>query len=738
MPDYGHPIRFGVFVTPTNSPAARPVDLAVAAEDAGLDLVTYQDHPYQPGFLDTWTLISYAAARTERVVLSGNVLNLPLRQPAVLARAAASLDLLTGGRVALGLGGGALWDAIEAMGGPRLTPGETVQALDEAIEVIRGVWDAGNRTPLRVDGEFHRVAGAKRGPAPAHPIPIWLGAYKPRMLRLIAAKADGWLPSLGYLKPGDLSAGNRTIDEAATAAGRHPGEITRLLNVGPDQSIDELVELATHEGISTFIVAADDARTIEVIGREVAPRVRDQVAEARASSGVSGAPVRSAAALAARLPGIAYDQVPDGVETVEPGDFGYDRYRSTFMRGGEPGLVLRPSTPEQVSAAVGFAAEHREVPLGIFSAGHGISGRSVNKHGLVIDVGALNHIEVLNAETGLVRIGPGARWVEVATALAPYGLAITSGDYGGVGVGGLATAGGVGWFAREHGLTIDHLASVEVVLADGSRVRASQTENADLFWGMRGAGANFGVAVDFEFTAAKVGEIAFAQFTFDASDTVGFLQAWGEQLEAADRSVTGQILMGPPQGGQMLAQAKIVVDDDEPDSIIAKLQPIAEIAPLLDQSVGLTSYDRLMEAFVSDQPQAGMGEPHGHSATMTHLSEEFAVQAAGMLRAGASYFFQIRALGGAVCDVPSDATAFAPRGSNFAVSAMGTTASGVDQWWQRITPLADGLYVSFETDTGAEVVSRAFPGDHLHRLRGLKLRYDPTGLFRDNFFIDPS
>jgi alkanesulfonate monooxygenase SsuD/methylene tetrahydromethanopterin reductase-like flavin-dependent oxidoreductase (luciferase family) len=122
MPDYGHPIRFGSFITPVNSPASAPARLAVLSEQLGLDLVTFQDHPYQPSFLDTWTLLSWVAAQTERVQLAGNVLNLPLRQPAVLARAAASLDLLSGGRVSVGIGAGGFWDAIEAMGGRRLDP----------------------------------------------------------------------------------------------------------------------------------------------------------------------------------------------------------------------------------------------------------------------------------------------------------------------------------------------------------------------------------------------------------------------------------------------------------------------------------------------------------------------------------------------------------------------------------------------------------------------------------------
>src|SRR6478609_856714 len=205
MPDYGHTLEFGTFLTPGNDPASTPVALADLSERLGYDLATFQDHPYQPRFLDAWTLLSYVAARTERIHLAGNVLNLPLRQPGVLARSVASLDLLSGGRIELALGAGGFWDPIAAMGGPRLEPGQAVQALDEALQIIRGIWDADERRPLNVAGEFHSVHGAKRGPAPAHSVQVWLGALKPRMQRLIGRSADGWLPSLTYLKPGDLA-----------------------------------------------------------------------------------------------------------------------------------------------------------------------------------------------------------------------------------------------------------------------------------------------------------------------------------------------------------------------------------------------------------------------------------------------------------------------------------------------------------------------------------------------------
>jgi len=304
MPDYGHPLRFGTFIQPSNQDPELTVALAQRTEQLGYDLVTFQDHPYLPTYLDTWTLMTWVAARTERIHIASNVLNLPLRPPAVTARAAASLDLLSTGRFDLGLGAGGFWDAIEAMGGRRLSPGQSIDALDEAIDVIRGIWAADERATMRVDGEYYQLQGAKRGPAPAHDIPIWIGAYKPRILRLTGRKGDGWLPSLPYMKPGDLQAGNRVIDEAARAAGRDPAEIRRLLNISgrfsatgqglldgpPEQWVDNLLPLVREDGVGTLIVATDDPDVMQVFAEQVIPPLRAAVDQERASGGQATAP----------------------------------------------------------------------------------------------------------------------------------------------------------------------------------------------------------------------------------------------------------------------------------------------------------------------------------------------------------------------------------------------------------------------------------------------------------------
>jgi len=190
-------LLFGYFPVPQAAGWERIVGEAQLMDRLGLDLVGIQDHPYQPRFLDTLALLTAIGAQTKRLRLVPDVVNLQLRPPAVLAKWAASVDLMTGGRVELGLGAGAFPQAVAAMGGQARQGGEAVAALEDAISVIRLMW-SGQRG-AQFDGRFYQLRGVHAGPVPAHPIGIWIGAYKPRMLALTGKLADGWLPSLGYV-----------------------------------------------------------------------------------------------------------------------------------------------------------------------------------------------------------------------------------------------------------------------------------------------------------------------------------------------------------------------------------------------------------------------------------------------------------------------------------------------------------------------------------------------------------
>jgi alkanesulfonate monooxygenase SsuD/methylene tetrahydromethanopterin reductase-like flavin-dependent oxidoreductase (luciferase family) len=277
--DYGRAIEFGYSIIPLASEYPSLAGSARVADELGFDLLGIQDHPYQWRFLDTWTLISVLAAQTSRIRLFPDVANLPLRPPAVLAKAVASLDVISGGRIELGLGAGGFWQAIGAMGGPIRDPGDSISALEEAIQVTRLIW-SGNRG-LRFNGNFYSLNGVNSGPRPAHKVEIWLGVYKPRGLALTGGLADGWLPS--NLPPPVLADGHARIDEAAAKAGRQPSEIRRLYNIGGQITEGALTELALEHGMDTFILwfEGDVESQLRRFAAEVAPAVRRNVARAR-------------------------------------------------------------------------------------------------------------------------------------------------------------------------------------------------------------------------------------------------------------------------------------------------------------------------------------------------------------------------------------------------------------------------------------------------------------------------
>jgi alkanesulfonate monooxygenase SsuD/methylene tetrahydromethanopterin reductase-like flavin-dependent oxidoreductase (luciferase family) len=283
-------LLFGVFPVPEAERQEQVIEQVLLADRLGLDLVGIQDHPYTRHYLDTWALLAYLAGRTERVRLFPDVANLPLRPPAVMAKAAMTIDRLSGGRFELGLGAGALWQPIEAFGGPSRSGREAVDALVEAIEIIRRVW-AGERG-ITFEGEHYRLKGAHGGPPPAHDIGIWLGAYGPRMMRVVGRLADGWIPSLPRMPLEEVPAKQDAIDAAARAAGRDPGAIRRVANLngaivdergewlhGPvEHWVEELVRLVTELRFDGFVIWPDHEDVLgqtERFAREVVPAVRD-------------------------------------------------------------------------------------------------------------------------------------------------------------------------------------------------------------------------------------------------------------------------------------------------------------------------------------------------------------------------------------------------------------------------------------------------------------------------------
>lgn len=285
--------QFGIFPSPDAAGIDDVVAAVQLADRLGLDLVGVQDHPYQRRFLDAFALMAALAARTERITFFPDVANLPLRGAAMLAKSAATIDLLSGGRFELGLGAGSFWDVIRGMGGPDRSAGAAVDAVEEAIAVIRALW-SGDRG-LHVVGDHYHLDGIHGGPVPAHDIGIWLGAVGPRMLGLTGRLADGWVPSLPHVGPDRLADAHERIDAAAVDAGRDPQAIRRIYNVsgtitdgrrgdgpldGPvDQWVDTLTRFATDLRMDAFVhwVDVSEPAQIHRFAEEVAPAVRAAV-----------------------------------------------------------------------------------------------------------------------------------------------------------------------------------------------------------------------------------------------------------------------------------------------------------------------------------------------------------------------------------------------------------------------------------------------------------------------------
>ena len=264
MPDYGHELRLGTFITPQSQRPQDVVALAQLSEQSGLDLVTFQDHPYQPAFLDTWTLLSWVAAQTERIHVAPDVLNLPLRPPAVLARAAASLDLLSGGRFELGLGAGGFWDAIAAMGGPRRTPGESVDALERGDR--HHPPDLGRRRARRRARRGRALPRRRRQARPG------AGPRHPDLARRVQAadaaahsarRPTAGCPRLPYIEPGMARAGERA--DRRGGGGRRPrparDPAPAQLDVVGAGAVDELVEQLCRSSSSTASARSSSGAT---------------------------------------------------------------------------------------------------------------------------------------------------------------------------------------------------------------------------------------------------------------------------------------------------------------------------------------------------------------------------------------------------------------------------------------------------------------------------------------------
>jgi len=432
-------------------------------------------------------------------------------------------------------------------------------------------------------------------------------------------------------------------------------------------------------------------------------------------------------------------------ETIRPGDDGYEEAARVFFATGRPALVVRPRDVDDVAGALRHAVREC-LAVAVRSGGHSAVGHGTNTGGMVLDLQHLDRVEVLDAERRLVRVGGGARWGQVAAALQPHGLGLTSGDTLDVGVGGLTLGGGMGWMVRKHGLTIDNLVGARVVTPDGRLVTASATENPDLFWALRGGGGNFGVVVDFDFVAHAVSSVHFGSVVYQVDDAGDLVRRWRDAMRAAPDQLTSNLALLPPMGDGPRQAMLLLCYAGDPGASAAEAD--AAIEPLLELGT-------VREASIAERPYSDVLEEAQHLPpglrllvrnTLVRVLDDDVVEAIATLHGSAPAMIALRSLGGAVARVPAGATAFAHRDAEamvlggFAVpEQLGPEeVDAVLAAWRPLAGLGTGTYLNFQGSATADDAALAYPPATYARLAEVKRAYDPGNAFALNLNVPPA
>lgn len=429
-------------------------------------------------------------------------------------------------------------------------------------------------------------------------------------------------------------------------------------------------------------------------------------------------------------------------DVVVPGDERYEDLASLVMHTGRPAAIVRCRTVSDVVAAIRLARE-LDLEISVRSGGHSNAGYSTNVDGLVIDLTEMDAVDVLDPERQLVRLGAGARWVDVAAALAPYGLAISSGDAVSVGVGGLLVGGGIGWMVRKYGLAIDNVVGADVVTADGRVLRADAQQNSELFWALRGGSGNFGVVTSFDVQAQRASRVFFGTLYFPAEQIPTVLASLTEYMRTAAPELTTSIKMYPTFGGpQPPLMVLVCFAGEDAEAAARVIDPIRAFGDLLDDDVSLRTYGDILVVIDPLPPGWQPRVRNRFVPALPQLCLDTILRYHSMF---STMFVEIRFLGGALTQVPAHATAFAHRDAEAMVMAvlLGSPQDNepllprYEEFWQALAPHTRGAYTGFLSDILPADIDAAFPDPARARLVALKRRYDPENIFHLNPNIAP-
>jgi FAD/FMN-containing dehydrogenase len=463
------------------------------------------------------------------------------------------------------------------------------------------------------------------------------------------------------------------------------------------------------------------------------------------SASATGATREEIAELAKRLQG----------QIVLPSDANFEEARRIhWASSAMPAMVVRAASTSDVAATITFAREH-SLELAVRSGGHSLAHYSIVEGSVVLDLSLMKTLEI-DPEARIARLGAGLTWGEVAAALHPHSLGLSSGDNATVGIGGLTLGGGIGWFARKYGLTIDHVRSIEVVTADGQALTASATEHPDLFWALRGGGGNFGVATSFEVETHPAGMVYGGAIFYDASEAATVLPAYARYAASAPDELTSMALVmaAPPapfippdlQGKPVVGIALIYSGDFEEGNRV--VDPLRKLGTPLVDIVGPMPYPGIFQ-FTEDASQYGIRQYT--RSVMVDTADEALISA--LVASGAAdvpsehALFQVRILGGAVKRGDASGAAFAQRDKGALILAVvygydeANTERHVawaDRLYEAMRPFGTGAYLGFMMGDGQERIGEVYPPATLERLRQVKRRYDPTNVFHRNLNVEPA
>jgi len=438
---------------------------------------------------------------------------------------------------------------------------------------------------------------------------------------------------------------------------------------------------------------------------------------------------------------------PMGV-LLRAGDAIYDDARRVWngMIDRRPALIVRPRDADEVAAAIAYARA-RALPIAVRGGGHNAAGLAVCDDGLVIDLSLMRHVTV-DPAARTARVGGGATWRDLDAAAQAHGLATTGGAISSTGVAGLTLGGGIGWLMRSFGLACDNLLSVELVTAAGRRVTASATENAELFWAVRGGGGNFGVVTSFEFRLHPVGPIVGGMFIHPFDRALDALRFYREATRSMREDLTVfAAMLTPPDSPPVIAFA--VAYHGAPEEADASLAALRAFGPPVADQVGAMTYVQLQQMMDEALPP-GL-QVYWRSEFLSTLDDDALLEAlVAQYAAGTSplNILLLEQMGGAVGRVPRDATAFPHRDAayNLAIVSRWTDPAERDthtQWARdthaAVRPWATGVYVNYlGVGEGADRVREAYGDAHFRRLVAVKDTYDPENVFRLNQNVPPS